>query len=165
MDMQRIVNFVTKVRVYSTKEKQEIYLKEDSARKQSIRLLIEMRSKLVNKDDYRMHVLSAIFGEDILTSNQLDWYKKGALLDALKEEDDEGSIVLKGIEAYVVSKPSHKASEAFTDAAMDDILRDLQKDGGVSDGGHARSADPQVGSSGTSGKYKQLDLSSVQLCD
>lgn len=61
----------------------------------------------------RKNVLSAIMGFEVVTQKELNWNKHSAIIDAIKAEDDNGTLVLKKIENDIISNPTCGACNLY----------------------------------------------------
>lgn len=63
--------------------------------------------------EYRKFVLSAMLGKDIVTQKELSWRTHSCILDALKQENDHGKMVLEEIQNGLISHPSSLPSGLY----------------------------------------------------
>lgn len=65
-------------------------------------------------EDYRKHVLSAMTGREIESQHDLNWFDKGKILDALKNEEQNGAVVLKAIQKDVIERSACRSSDIYS---------------------------------------------------
>lgn len=93
-------------------------LQNASKQKQQMRLRLTLVAACGK--DMRKHLLSAMIGRTIKSQNDLDWFDNSKILDALKEErnekgeKDNGTMVLKTIQAHIEQHPVSRPCELYT---------------------------------------------------
>ena len=63
--------------------------------------------------EYRKHVLSAMLGIYVESQTDLNWRTHSYILDALKQENDNGKMVLEEIQNGIIAHPSSLTSSLY----------------------------------------------------
>jgi hypothetical protein len=105
----RLKNFLTYLKLEL--EKPDPYdgmltsAQHDAIPRQRQKLILTLKQNGV-LPEYRKFVLSAMLGKDIVTQKELSWRTHSCILDALKQEKDNGKMVLEEIQNGLIAHPA-----------------------------------------------------------